>query len=430
MKALYFDCFSGVSGDMTLGALLDLGLVSEEELCAQLETLHVAGWSLSTQRVSKHGIGALHAKVHLEEDHEHDHDHDHSHDHSHDHDHDHEHAHSHDHDHDHDHPHEHSHEHRTFTDIVGIIEGSGITEGAKRLAKGIFRRVAEAEGKVHGKPPEEVGFHEVGAVDSIVDIVGTAVLIDALHIDAFYCSVVNDGRGFTRCQHGKIPVPVPAVVQIFTDPKVRMRQLDIPHELVTPTGAAIVAELCERFGPMPEMQVSRVGYGAGTRDIEIPNVLRVSLGEVESAGAWEPITVLECNLDDCSAEVMGYAMERLFEQGARDVFFAPIQMKKNRPGTKLTVLCAAERAQALADCLLAETSTIGVRMREERRICLPREAIRVLTPYGEIAGKRVEHLGIRRSTPEYESAREAAQCHGVPLREVYAAFECASRAGE
>lgn len=434
MKILYFDCFSGISGDMALGALLDLGL-DADALRAQLGTLNVPGWSLAVERTEKHGIQANYVRVRLEGEDSRAHDPGHGHHHDHHDDHHHRHAHDHAHPHEdrHDHEHDpHGHEHRSFADIAAIIGGSGLSPRAKQTALDIFGRVAQAEGRVHGLPADQVRFHEVGAVDSIVDIAGVAVLMDMLDVDACLCSAVRDGQGFVRCQHGMIPVPVPAVVQIFADPKIRMRQTDIPHELVTPTGAGIVAALCERFGTMPEMRIDRVGYGAGKRDLDIPNVLRVVLGEAEESafkgnilaeGDQESVTVLEANLDDCPAELLGYAMERLLEAGARDAFFAPIQMKKNRPGTRLTVLCADSDAHAMADILFAETSTIGVRMRQERRIVLPREAITVDTPFGPIAGKRTEHCGARRSAPEYESAREAARRAGVPLREVYEAFE-------
>ncbi len=307
MKALYFDCFSGISGDMTLGALLDLGL-DQEAFLAEMAKVHVDGFEIKIGRVNKNGIDAMDVDVILAEEehhHHHDHDHDHEHPHTHDHDHDHEHPHTHDHDHDHEHPHTHDHDHaamhthahphthdhghthshvhRNLFDVNHVIEESGISDHAKALAKAIFLRVAQAESKVHGKPLEEVHFHEVGALDSIVDIIGTAVLMDMLKVDAIYSSIVNDGHGFVWCQHGYMPIPAPATAEIFAASDVLYRQIDVEKELVTPTGAAIVAELASSFGTMPAMKILKTGYGAGKRDNKIPNVLRVVLGEVVEA---------------------------------------------------------------------------------------------------------------------------------------------------
>ncbi len=417
-KILYLDCFSGISGDMALGALLDLGL-DAAALEAALRTLDVPGWSLALERRNKNGIHANYARVLLAEEHGHGH-------HHHDHDHDH----NHDHEHEHEHNHEHKHEHRSYADIVALIEGSGITPRAKALAQEIFRRVAEAEAKVHGTTPEQVHFHEVGAVDSIVDIVGTAVLVDMLGVDAIYCSVVQDGHGFAHCQHGQIPVPVPAVVEIFAaEPKARTRQIDIPKELVTPTGAAIAAALSQRFGAMPEMRITRVGYGAGTRDLDIPNVLRAVLGEIDEENPEERVTILETQVDDCTPEILGYTMERLYAAGALEVFFTAVYMKKHRPGTLVTVLCAAEKADELTRLLLCETSTIGVRRREERRTILPRRMQAMHTAYGTLEAKVVALPGGgERAMPEYEQAAALARQHGVPLREVYRACAIASNA--
>ncbi len=263
MKALYFDCFSGISGDMTLGALLDLGIMSQEEFIEELNKIHVDGYHIEFDRTKKNGIGANVVKVLLEHD-EHEHHH-----------------HDHDHEHEHHHDHGHSHEHRNLYDVNTIIDNSEISENAKELAKKIFERVALAEAKVHQETLENVHFHEVGAIDSIVDIIGCAILIDAIHPDVIYSSVVHDGHGFIHCAHGIIPVPVPATIEIFAASNAIVEQIDVDTELVTPTGAAIISELATSYGPMPAMQVEKIGWGAGSKNLEIPNVLRVVLGNID-----------------------------------------------------------------------------------------------------------------------------------------------------
>ena len=294
MKALYFDCFSGISGDMTLGALLDLG-IDKDAFLAEMAKLNVEGFEIKIGRTEKSGIGAQDVDViltngefidehhHHEHTHEHEHHHDHEHSHEHEHHHDHEHMHEHEHAHTHEHSHEHTHAHvhRNINDINTIIDNSTIADSAKDLAKRIFMRVAKAEAKVHGKTLEEVHFHEVGALDSIVDIIGTAVLIDMIKPDKIYSSVVNDGHGFIKCQHGLMPVPAPATAEIFADSKVVYKQIDVTNEMVTPTGAAIIAELAESYGMCPQMNIIKTGYGAGKREFSIPNLLRVVVGEIE-----------------------------------------------------------------------------------------------------------------------------------------------------
>ncbi len=424
MKTLYFDCFSGISGDMCLGALLDLG-IDHQFLVSELNKLNLPGWEFSLSRVNKNGIEANYVKIITDEDQGHEQSHDHSHDHSHDNDHGHSHDHSHDQDHDHGHSHDHSHDHvqghghthshdRNLVDILHLIEQSGISSAAKALSERIFRRVAAAEGRVHGKPPEEVHFHEVGAVDSIIDIVGTAILIDHLKPERILASVPHEGKGFTFCQHGKIPVPVPATLEIFKDGHVPFEQIDIPKELITPTGAAILAELAEKFGPasiIPE----KIGYGAGTRNLEIPNVLRLIWGD---DGKEDEITVIEANIDDCPAEILGYAMDVLLEAGALDVFFTPIQMKKHRPGTMITVLCKPSQTSVMENILFSETTTIGLRKRAESRSILERKIVTVITPYGPVTAKEVTFNGQSHVKAEYEDAKRLAQAAGVPLRDV------------
>lgn len=377
MKVLYFDCFSGISGDMALGAMLDLG-IEEKLLVAELQKLNVNGWELNVSRVNKNGITANYAVVTTKED----------------------------------------HHHRNFADIRDIILQSGIQDNAKKIALGIFGRIAEAEGKVHSSHPDDVHFHEVGALDSIIDIVGAAICIDWLRPDKILASVIQDGHGFVTCQHGKIPVPVPAVTEIFASAKVKFRQIDVPKELVTPTGAAIVAELAESFGPMPEWTITSTGYGAGRRNLEIPNVLRVIMGEVPETN--ETITIIETNIDDCTPEILAYTMEKILQHGAKDVYFTPIQMKKNRLGTKITVLCTQAELDDITHILFAQTTTAGLRIRHEQRRIMAREAVTIPTAYGDIAAKRLS-LGnsVVKVIPEYESAKQAAEKHQVPLRNVY-----------
>jgi len=453
MKTLYFDAFSGISGDMALGALISLG-VPLEYIKEQLDKLGLSGWEIACSSVVKGGITAVHVEVtdtshdHGDEHHHHGHgshhdshvhehthnhhEHERSHGHKHSHEHDHSHGHGHDHDHhehesSHEHNHGHAHSHdRNFANIVGIIDAAGLPRGAAELAKAIFRRIAVAEGKVHGRPPESVHFHEVGAIDSIIDIVGTAVAIDYLAPERIFASAVNDGHGFTWCQHGKIPVPVPATLEIFAAREgAILRQIDIPKELVTPTGAGIITELAEEFGSMPDMWVRAVGYGAGTRDLEIPNVLRVLMGDLaESRIAAETVTVIETNIDDTTPEVMGYVMERLLESGALDVYFTSIQMKKNRPAVKLSVLCKPTDEQAVESVIFQETSTIGVRKRTETRSVIPRETFEIDTPFGKIQAKKTVCQGKVKIAPEYESAKQAAKQAGVSLMEVYGSIKC------
>lgn len=398
-KILFFDCFSGISGDMTLGALLDLGL-DHQTFLKELEKLHVEGYHISFDKAVKNGITGNYVKVHLVDEcygeHEHGSEQEH-----------------------HDH-----HEHRNLTDINRIIDESGITPGAKELAKRIFMRVAKAEGKVHNRKLEEVHFHEVGAVDSIVDIVGTAILIDMLRPDMVCASVIQDGRGFVKCQHGKLAVPVPAVSEIFADSNAVTRQIDIETELVTPTGAAIIAELASSYGNMPEMNVRKIGWGAGTKDLEIPNLLKVSLGEYvepdgDFSGKEDSVLVLETNLDDCTGEYLGYVLERLFEQGALDVFFTPIFMKKNRPAYRMTVICEPEDMRKMEELIFMHTTTIGLRKRLENRTVLPRKKEVLRTKYGELEVKKVAVGAKERLYPEYESAKKLAMEQGVPLKEIY-----------
>lgn len=413
---LYFDCASGISGDMTLGALLDLGL-DETEFLRQVNLLKVDGFQIKISETEKNGIRAKHVDVIAEEEMSHHHEHHHE-----------QHL-EHDHEHHHEphHDHHHSHPHRNYADIRGIIEASELDPEVKELALRIFHRVAAAEAKVHGKAIDEVHFHEVGAVDSIVDIVGCAILIHMLAPKAIYASVVHEGHGYVRCQHGLLSVPVPATSEIFAASGAALSQIDVEGELVTPTGAAIISELAESFGRMPVMKVKKIGWGAGTKDLSIPNVLKVYLGETEDPGndiglQTDEILVLETNLDDCTGEMMGYAMEKLLAAGALDVSYQPIFMKKNRPAYRLTVLAKPEAERQMEELIFRCTTTIGIRKRREKRSILQREYVGTETPYGKCRGKQVTVAGTVRVYPEYEDTVKLAEANGVSLWEIYRCY--------
>ena len=396
MKILYFDCSSGISGNMTLGALTEL-IGDENYLIEELKKLHIDGYTIDISKKVKNGITGTHVDVILEHQHEHHHEHIHE-------------EHSHEHEH-------HHHEHRNLHDVYEIIDNSDIDEESKDLAKRIFMRVARAESKVHNKPLEEVHFHEVGAIDSIVDIVGTAILINKIHPDKIISSVVNDGHGFIECAHGTMAVPVPATSEIFANSDVKFRQIDIDTELVTPTGAGIIAELSSEFTTLPAMKIQKIGWGAGTKDLKIPNVLKVYYGEMQEEN--QKIVVMETNIDDCSGEILGYTEEMLFENGALDVFYTPIFMKKNRPAYRLTVVCKEPDMQTLQNIIFRETTTIGIRYRYEHRTELEREQITIDTPYGKLQAKKVANNGETYIYPEYESVKELAEKNHIPLKEIY-----------
>ena len=388
MKTLYFDCSSGISGNMTLGALLEI-VGDDNYLLNELKKLNVDGYRIEISNKVKNGITGKYVDVILEDD-------------------------VHDHEHEHEH---HHHAHRNLNDVKAIIDNSSIDEKSKELAKRIFLRVAKAESKVHNKPLEEVHFHEVGAIDSIVDIVGTAILINKINPDKIISSVVNDGYGFIECAHGTMAVPVPATSEIFASSNVKFRQIDVDTELVTPTGATIIAELSEEFTTLPAMVTEKIGWGAGFKDLKIPNVLKVYYGEMEKQN--ESIVVMESNIDDCSGEVLAYTSEKLFENGALDVFYTPIFMKKGRPAYRLSVACRKEDMFKLQNIMFKETTTIGIRYRFESRTELGRECIEIDTKYGKIKAKKVISNGESYVYPEYESLKEIAIKNDIPLKELY-----------
>ena len=487
MKVLFLDCFSGISGDMTVGALCDLG-VKPSTFEWELAKLEIGDFHMHFERAKRQNVegvkfgihagsvhthdqdeeadehGQVHAHAQARGDHDHghehthghgdehaqghDHDHghgdEHEHEHEHPHAHGHEHAHgdeeAHDHGHAHEHGHEHAHEHgeehgRSYKEIRELIEASDLSDFVKTHALSIFRRVAVAEAKIHGTSVEDIGFHEVGALDSIADIICACVGIEELGVEKVFVSRLADGHGWVDCAHGRFPIPAMATLEILRG--IPVGQIDEPFEFITPTGAAIAAEFGAGFGPMPAIKVEKIGYGLGTRKLpNRPNVLRAVVGEwvVEAAAegggggyAADTVTQLETNLDDLSPEVVGALLDRLLAAGALDAFFTPAQMKKNRPGVLLTVLCEPGRVDAMADVIFRETSSFGVRLSEKRRLKLERRIETVQTAHGEIqvklgfdaAGKLLQ------VSPEFESCRVAAERTGEPLRAMY---EAASRA--
>ena len=442
MKTLYLDIFSGISGDMFMGAMLDLG-VELHQLEEELAKLSLSGYHLHAHRAKRGEIEGVKFDVHLGHDHEHEHDHvhddedvhhvhnhvhEHEHEHEHGREHSHEHRHEHGHEHDHEHSHEHGHEHgRKHSEIKELISRSGLSEWVKEKALAVFQRVADAEGKIHGLPPGEVHFHEVGAVDSIVDIVGGCAALEILGKPRVLAAEPVEGTGWIDCAHGRFPIPAPATLEILAGRGVALSQCGEPHELITPTGAALLAEFVEEFGPMRGLAAERIGFGAGSRENQTrPNVLRAILGQAAGAGGhdWESdtIAVLETNLDDASPEILGGFMETALAAGALDVFHAPVQMKKNRPGVLLSVLCAAAEADRFSEMILRQTSAFGVRRTLADRRKLRREFRTVQTPHGAVTVKLGFLDGrVAQAAPEFESCKKLAAEKNIPLAEIYRA---------
>jgi pyridinium-3,5-bisthiocarboxylic acid mononucleotide nickel chelatase len=382
MKILYFDCFAGISGDMTVGALLDLGIPLEtlQRELAKLP-LPLSAYSLSLERTVRRGISAAKFGVKVEE----------------------------------------HQPHRHYADIAGMIEASTLAEPVRETAQKIFYRLAEAEAKVHGVEIGHVHFHEVGGIDSIIDIVGTAICLHELGIGEIHASPLPLGSGFVETAHGRLPVPAPATAELLKGIPVVPSG---PGERVTPTGAAILAALAAGFGPAPALTVTGIGSGAGDLDFEdVPNVLRLFCGEKNDASIDE-IFVIESHLDDCSPEVLGFLMERLLEEGALDAAFSPLQMKKNRPGVRLTVLSPPELLRRLSRLILLESSAIGVRWHPAGRMKLEREEAERETSLGTVKVKVLREGGrVVRIAPEYEECRRIARERSLPLAEVYRLIE-------
>jgi uncharacterized protein (TIGR00299 family) protein len=379
----YFDCFSGISGDMVLGALVDAG-ADLRVIETNLRRLGLENWSISAEKVKRGAIFATHVNVESQEE----------------------------------------HHHRGLSIILKRIEDAKLAPRAAERAKRIFTRLAEAEAKVHQVPVEQVHFHEVGAADSIIDIVGTAVGFELLGIDEFVCSAFDVGAGRVETAHGLLSVPAPATAELLCGAPIYSS--GIPQELVTPTGAAISTTLATRFAAVPEMKLRAIGYGAGSKDLkEQANVLRLLIGESvmsEAGERWDvPVTVIETNLDDMSPQIYGYFAEKALAAGALDVFSTPVQMKKNRPGLLVTVLSEGPNVSRLIDLVFRETTTIGVRTYEACRKTLDRELVQVETPFGKVHMKISRMNGsVLNATPEYEDCRRLATERGIPLKQVIA----------
>ena len=416
-KLLYLEGSSGIAGDMTVAALLDLG-GSREKLDAVLHSLGVPGFSWTIGRRKSKGLEGCSFDVILE-----DHDHEHHHDHEHDHDHEHEHHH---HDHEHDHEHHH-HEHRNYADVCAVIDKGAMTPRAAALAKKIFSIVAEAESQAHGVPVEQVHFHEVGALDSIADIVGAAVLIDDLEITECVVTNLSEGQGRVRCQHGEIPVPVPAVVNIAQAWQIPLSPSGVQGEMVTPTGIAIAAALRTRRELPAQYRILKVGSGVGKREFPHANILRAMLIEEETAPQGE-VWMLEANIDDASGEMLGYAMEKLLEAGALDVHYIPCFMKKNRPGWLLRVMVPGELVEKSEELIFRHTTTIGLRKSPLMRSRMERESLDVELPQGTVAVKKCSWKGLVKYYPEYESVKALCDRTGADFLTVYEAAAAAAAA--
>lgn len=446
-KTLYLECYSGISGDMTVAALLDLG-ADRSVLDRVLKSLKVSGFETKISRVVKSGIDACDFDVVLDKEHEnHDHDMEYLHGHHHkghenNHFYDHNHAHEdeaeHFHSHEHNHAHgagsaqdHHHHEHRGIKEITYIIEHSAMTENAKKIALRIFEILAEAESKAHNVPVDQVHFHEVGAVDSIVDIVSVAVCLDDLDITEVIVPVLCEGRGTVRCQHGILPIPVPAVANIVSANHLRLKMTEVEGELVTPTGAAIVAAVKTKDKLPETFEIQKIGIGAGKRQYECPGILRAMIisesteqakgrnPKAENQETKDTIIKMETNIDDCSGEVLGFVMERLMKAGARDVHYVPVFMKKNRPAWVLNVICKEEDMEMLQNIIFEETTTIGIRYSRMERTILPRETRTLPTPWGEVLAKVCTLNGKEQLYPEYESVAQLSREKEIPFTEIY-----------
>jgi uncharacterized protein (TIGR00299 family) protein len=388
MKTLYFDCFAGASGDMILGALISVG-VDERALLDQLNLLGVSGWKIDFEKVDRSGISATYARVQTE----------------------------------------HEPSHRHLADILKIIDESRLSDRVKERAALIFSRLAEAESRVHNEPVERIHFHEVGALDAIIDVCGAAIGFELLGVENFISSRLRVGMGMTEMAHGRFPIPPPAVVELLKGKPIYAGEIE--GEFVTPTGAAIIATVCENFGTMPSLKIEATGYGAGTRNPKnFPNVLRLFLGKTEGEAADdaadESLLMIETSIDDLPAQLFGHVMERAFELGALDCYLTPVQMKKNRPGTLVSILCRPDQREKFLEMLFAETTTIGARSYEVQRRALARETVTVTTQFGPIDVKvaRIKN-GAVNAMPEFEQCRAAAQKTGVALREVQEAARAA-----
>ena len=414
---LYFDCFSGASGDMVLGALIDAG-VKLDDIRHALGSLAISPTTVWTERVTRTGISATKFCVkgeHAPLDHAHDHNRDHGHDHDHGPQH-------RGQSHVHTEPHEEKHHqvHRTLSDINRLIDGSALSRSGKDRAKELFATLGEAEAAIHGTPLDQVHLHEVGALDSIIDIVGTVFAMETLGVDRVVASPLNVGSGMVRTAHGVYPIPAPATARLLKNAPIYAGAQKV--EMVTPTGALLITGYAQQFGPVPAMRVAQIGYGAGNRDFaDMPNVLRVLVGESDATVASHTVVVIEAEIDDMNPQIFGVLMDRLLAQGALDVFYTPIQMKKNRPGTLLSVIAAPDAREALTGTIFRETTTIGVRYREMTRECLDRRTVTVSTSVGDVRIKVAARNGqTLNAAPEFEDCVRLAGAHNVPAKQVQA----------
>ncbi|MEA2283901.1 MAG: pyridinium-3,5-bisthiocarboxylic acid mononucleotide nickel chelatase [Solirubrobacteraceae bacterium] len=393
MKTLYFDCFAGASGDMILGALVSAG-VDPLALTAQLDQLGVSGWRIDFEKVDRSGISSTYARVHTE----------------------------------------HEHAHRHLKDILKIINDSRLTDGVKTRAARIFSLLAEAEARAHNQSIDKIHFHEVGALDAIIDVCGAAIGFELLGIERFISSALRVGAGMIEMAHGRFPIPPPAVAELLQGKPIYSGEIE--GEFVTPTGAAIISAVCESFGSLPPIKIEATGYGAGSRDHpKFPNALRILVGETEAASAPgdETLLMIETNIDDTSPQVVGYVLDRALEMGALDCFLTHTQMKKNRPGLLVSILCGPADREMFLEMLFAETTTIGARSYEVTRRALARETVRVETQFGPIdvkvaypKGDSAEvNGGAVNAMPEFEQCRAAATAASVPLQKVQEAARAA-----
>ncbi|MFU8771394.1 MAG: nickel pincer cofactor biosynthesis protein LarC [Anaerolineales bacterium] len=379
MKIAYFDCIAGASGDMLLGALLDTGL-DESVLHAGLANLNLSGFNVTVSRLLKNGLSALKVNVAVQED----------------------------------------LPSRTLLEIEEIITTSSLPDSIQQQANQVFRTLAEVEAKIHHHPVDQIHLHELGGLDTIIDVVGVLLGLDHLQIQQVYASPLPMARGFVNSAHGPLPLPAPATLALLEN--VPLYGTDIQAELVTPTGAVLLKSLVTEFGAIPPMNLEHIGYGAGQRDLPIPNLVRVLIGnqEAETTADGETLVLIETNIDDLNPEIYDYVFSRLFVAGALDVFLSPILMKKNRPASLLSVLSKPGDVARMTEILFAETSTLGVRQHLVDRFALPRQIQSVETPYGTVRVK-IAHLasGKLKAAPEYDDCRLIAEKHGIPLREVY-----------
>lgn len=378
MRIGYFDCFSGASGDMILGALIDVGL-SQKKLKEELDKLNIPTVQVKVKKINKAGI--LATKVNIEGRKEEKH-------------------------------------HRNLKEIIEIVEKSYIASEVKEKSIDIFKRIAQAEAKIHGLPVEEIHFHEIGGLDSVVDVVFSVWGVHELGLEEIYVSRINVGTGFVKCEHGILPVPAPATLLLMKNKPVY--STGVERELLTPTGAAILSSLGSHFGHLPEMNIEKVGYGAGKDDLPQPNVLRLIIGSSLSNAVKERVVIIETNIDDMNPQFYDYIMEKLFDLGAREVFLTPVIMKKNRPATLLSIISSSEKSNSIIGFLMKETTTIGVRWHEEERLCAERKIITVKTKYGNLRFKlaRWEGEPINLS-PEYEDCKRLAIKKGISIKKIF-----------